>query len=233
MIILPNQFFGIGDVIFTQTLVRRIAASHGEGTKIVWGVLNHFVDGLNRAYPDITFVDYRKIPIDYERRDDYYINLPEYGECRVLPIRWACENLKLPYDECMSAKYQMYGMDYQDWRQDAIWKQDIDRCVFNTVHEKYTLVNRTFGSDGKMQVNIPKQENEIELTNLAGFSLFDWANIIKDANDIHTVNTSIIYLLELLDLRAKEVHLYQRPIKGQTFENIRYLLKRNKYIFHG
>lgn len=93
----------------------------------------------------------------------------------------------------------------------------------------------------KNKIKLPKFENEIKLESIYLqrarqekhiCSLFDWATVIQKAAAIHTVNTSIIYLLEMLELEAPEVHLYQRTIKGQTFDNIKYILKRHKYVFH-
>jgi len=234
MTIIPNQFFGIGDVIFCQTLVRTIA----DGRPIIWPVLPHFVEGLNRAYPDIKFVDYRRMQIDFERKDQYEFEHPEIGRCTVLPLRWADYIMKVPYNDCMKAKYMLYGMDFEIWRDCAMWvryddkEQELMKQTGSIYHETHDFVNTTFGSDCKMNIQIPRFSVPVYLEVKAGFSLFDWAAIVQKSREIHTVNTSIIYLLEMTDLRAPEIHLYQRGIAGQTFDNIKYILKRHKYIFH-
>lgn len=237
MKIIVNQPWGLGDVVFCQTLAQKIA----EGREIIWPVMSHFVEGLNRAYPRITFVDMKSAGIDFDRRDQYEILHPSFGLCTVLPFRWAVENMKLPYKDCMKSKYLMYGMDFEIWRGDARWKRDMshegllydDRTIIAFASNgggNYTFSNDIFGSECKMKVPIPECGVKMEV--LPHSSLFDWASIIQDAAAIHTVSTSIIYLLEMLDLRAPEVHLYNRPIKGQGFDNIDYLLKRHKYVFH-
>lgn len=235
--IIPNQFFGIGDIIFTQTLVHRIAQSHGADTRIIWPCMPQFLDGLTRAYPRVTFVDYRKFQIDYDRKDDYYFEHPVHGRCRVLPLRWADAILKWDYNRCMSAKYALYGMDFDMWREEAVWVRDetweglLYKQAMDGKERQYTFGNGMFGSDNKLTVPIPLCD--VSMGIISRYSLFDWAAIIENATEIHTVNTSIIYILECLDIKAPEVHLYQRSIKGQTFDNIKYLLKRHKYIFHG
>lgn len=236
MVVVPNQPFGIGDVIFCQTLVRRIA----NGNKIVWAVLPQFVEGLNRAYPDIEFIDSTTAGFDYERKDQFTAIHPYYGEYTQLPLRWADQILKVPYNDCMKAKYQLYGMDFEDWRECAMWERHYgsENLLYDemTLHVlasgggPYSFGNNLFGSDCNLSVKIPKCDVNLEVSPMK--SLFDWASIIQDASEIHTVNTSIIYLLEMLELRAKEVHLYQRSVNGQTFETIDYILKRHKYIFH-
>lgn len=235
MTIIPNQFFGLGDIIFTQQLAKVIA----DGRTILWPVFPQFVEGLNRAYPDVKFIDWKQLPIDYNRTGQYETDLAGIGPCTILPFRFACDMLQLPYDECMRAKYKLYGLDFEIWRDGADWRRD-------SMHEahlytqlapiddsSYVLVNDTFGSDCKLSIIMPfVKKEEIFMEVLPTYSLFDWGGIIEEATAIHTVNTSIIYLLEMLELKAPEVHLYQRSIPGQSFSNIDYILKRHKYVFH-
>ncbi len=235
MNIVVNQWFGYGDCIYIQTLVRKIA----DGRPIIWPVMSHFIDGLSRGYPDIQWVDYKTFPINLDSKEQYEINIPKYGLCTVLPIRFADYLLKVPYDECMAAKFKMYGIDYNTWIEDAMWERDYKKeeelqNMFPPYY-KYRLINDIFGSESKHSVSISDnlEMGNIRMNTVPGFSLFDWAKIIENANEIHVVNSSIIYLLEQLELKAPEVHLYQRSIPGQTFSNISYLLKKHKYIFHG
>jgi len=240
--VIPNQYFGIGDIIFTKTLVRRIA----NGNRIIWPVLPHFVEGLNRAYPDITFVNFEQIPINYERREQYTTTLKEYGDCTVLPIRFANNILNVPYTECMSSKYALYGMDWREWKEDAMWVRDIDKECELQVRllnittgatpkdpiycDSFSLINRFFRSDMSGCADIPHRG--VELCNIDGYSLFDWAMIMQLADSIHTVSTSIIYMLELLKLKSKEVNLYVRKPDEVDFRNIDYILQKHKYVKH-
>jgi len=143
--------------------------------------------------------------------------------------------MKVGYTGWMSSKYAMYGMDCQDWKEQAMWRTTTEKRsgLFQQLirHMPYTFCNRIFGSDCSFSVKMP--DCDISMTIIDGYSLFDWATILQNASAIHTVNTSIIYLLEMLDLKAPEVHLYQRSIPGQTFAGIDYLLTKHKYIFHG
>ncbi len=229
MITIPLQFFGIGDVIFTQTLVSEMSAGTN---KILWPVESQFVEGLNRAYPYITFVDKRLVNIDHNKKDDYIIN-----GARVLPLRWADTNLNLPFSACMKAKYMYYQKDWTQWREKAPWM----RCTSNELAlfdllglkpgDEYTLINRTYGSDSKLKVDIPVEG--IEMRTIESFSLFDWATVLEHATEIHTVSTSIIYILEMLPrLKAKEIHLYARKPHEIDFRNIDYILSVHKYVFH-
>lgn len=229
MTICPIQWFGLGDVVFEQTVVRKIA---GPDNAILWPVHPKFVEGLNRAYPDIAFVDYTKFNIDYNRRDDY-----TQDGIRYLPLRFADQLMNLPYSCCMSAKYQYYGMDYKSWRHQAVWIRDRkkENELYSLVvnHSEYNLVNTYFGSDSQLQVSVGINNGlpNVEMKTIEGFSLFDWAKIIENASNIAVVNSSIMFLLELLELKAKEIHLFARKPIENDFKNVDYLFTKD-YILH-
>lgn len=232
MIIVPIQYFGLGDIIFEQTLVRKIA----NGSAILWPVAPQFKDGLQQAYPDITFADRTKMDIDYNRQDDYVQN-----DMRCLPFRWADAILQVPYTQCMSSKYQLYNQDYRTWKEQAMWHRDSDKedelfKSFGCDKGEYVFTNVFFGSESQLRISVPMQESWnlplIEMRTIPRFSLFDWAKVLENANEIHTVSTSILFLLEMLDLKAKEVHLYCRKPIEHNFDNIEYLLERHNYKLH-
>jgi hypothetical protein len=228
MTIVPLQYFGIGDVIFTQTLVSTIA----QGDKILWPVLPHFVEGLNRAYPDITFMDYRHVNVNYNCKSDI-----EIGETRLLPIRWADSLMKVPYDQCMRAKYDLYGLDWQQWKNKAAWQNDVKRQMELVQHlgldltEPFCLVNNTFGSESRHKVSIMQKSGikHVVMSTIEGFSLFDWTGIMQYATEIHTVSSSIIYLLEMMELKAKEIHIYKREPIEKNHDNYSYILQKHNY----
>jgi len=231
MTVLPLQFFGIGDVIFSMTLIKRIS----NGNPIVWGVMPHFVEGLNRAYPNVTFVDWNKLGIDYNTKQHKEIYHAEYGKCVIIPIRWADSIMKVGYEQWMRSKYDMYGMDYRDWKEHAMWVRDEakENELSKLVGNSDTFVNDMFGSDCKLKSNVPTFPNATKMRVIDGYSLFDWAGVMQKAKHIHSVNTSIIYLLDQLELNATDVHLYQRAIKSQTHKGVDYLINKHNYIYHG
>lgn len=239
MIIAPLQYFGTGDIHFCQTIANKWV---DEGYEVVWGALPHFVDGLNRAFPRVKFVDYRTLPIDYNRMDEHDSN-----GYRVIPLRWSVELMGVPYKDCMKSKYMLFDMDWQDWRKGAMWQRDEvkEMNLANIALRKYfagteianapyNLINDTFGSElkNKVRIDVINGLPNIYMSAIEGYSLFDWSLLIENATEIHTVSTSIIYILEMLDLKVPEIHLYNRPIAGQGFDNIDYILQKHKYIFH-
>lgn len=227
MTVIPNQYFGKGDVIFVQSLVKHVA----NGNKVLWPVMAQFVEGLNRAYPHITFIDVNGCGFDLTRQEQYEVTHPVYGECIVLPIRFAGDMLKLLYNEVMAAKYQMYGLDWREWRNNAMWQRDKkkEKALRKVVGKGDIVINRFFRSDSSGCAQIDAKG--IEMSTIEGFSLFDWCGILEEAKEIHTVSTSIIYLLEMLPITS-EIHLYKRIPDEHDFKNVEYLLQRHKYILH-
>lgn len=229
MNVVVNQFAGLGDVVFSMTLVKRIA----NGNPIIWPVLKQFVEGLTRAYPDVKFVDFTKFPINYESKEHYVTNVPNYGECTILPIRWADAILKVPYTDCMKSKYMSYGMEWKEWKEQAMWTRSPvhEQALFEDLKlpESYNLINRFFRSDmsGCAKIDV----HGMEMCNIAPYSLFDWVGVMERATEIHTVSTSIIYMLEMLDLKCP-IHLYPRKPDEVDFRNVDYILQRHNYIKH-
>ena len=59
----------------------------------------------------------------------------------------------------------------------------------------------------------------------------DWGRVIENASAMHTVGTSINYIIELLPTKARQIHLYPRIPQEKNFDNYDYLLSKD-YIFH-
>jgi len=229
MTIYPLQFFGVGDCIFTQTLINAIA----NGSPIIWGVMSQFVEGLNRAYPNVQWVDYKTLDIDFERKEDVII-----GDKHIIPIRFADQMMQAPYSTCMAMKYKMYSLDWKVWRQDAMWQRDTAKeTELQTVlgiadGERYNLINKHFRSNntGAADIDVNNGLRNVYMHTLEGFSLFDWYLIIQNAVEIHTVNTAILYILELMDI-SMPIHLYKRLPDETDFKNTEYLFTK-PYILH-
>lgn len=229
MKIIINQFFGIGDIIFCQNIAKRFIEM---GHTVTWPVLPNFLEGLQRAYPAVTFVDMYTLNMDYERKDEH-----DWNGYRVVPLRFSDSLLNLPYDQCMASKYKLFGWDYNDWKDGAEWKRDQDEMNiiddlshdlgFNLRDGGYVLLNENYQSDlkGRKQIDASKFSSIVYMNRYDGYSMFDWAKVIQNAAEIHTVSTSLFYMLELLPL-TQPIHLYPRP-NDPTFSHIKYLFTKD------
>jgi hypothetical protein len=224
-----NQFFGIGDILFIEPIMRKYFK---EGNKIILPVLNKFLD-LQPYFPYINFIDKEEYEIDYEE-----IKIIKKEDTIILPMRWSREFFNSPLNDTMLNKYKMVGMDLNEFR-DLTWlrhrsKEDELMNLLNIKEgDEYNLINMNYHTfiDGKVDIKIDNNIRNIEMRTIEGFTLLDWTRVIEEAKNIHTVNTSILFLLECLDLNADEIHLYSRNVDGRDFDQTNYLWSK-KYITH-
>lgn len=215
------QPHGIGDIIFAQTLVRSLG-----DYDITWPILPQFVDDLKRAYPDINFIPDKSSPVPLNYRNKSVVN----GYSTV-PIRFSDTIQRVPYSQVMRAKYDMYGMDFTNWKKLASWQRDYkkENELFNLLNlpKNYTLVNKTYMSDMSRKSDIDIEG--IELRQIEGFSLFDWALVLEKAKEIHTVSTSLLFVLDLLE--TGPVHVYLRQPIEHNHSNYDYIFTDHKFIY--
>lgn len=229
-IVVINQPFGLGDFLFCIPIARDYIK---EGYKVIWPVVPQY-QNIGKHFPDITFINKDNLKIDIERKDEYELN-----GMRVIPLRWSYELIKVPFRDCMKSKYMMFGKDWKRWRE-STWVRDTekeDELFYKVLglHDgaEYNLVNNMFRSDasGKALVNVVNGYKNIPLRNIEGFTLLDWGKVLENAMNIYTVSTSINYIIELLDLKAKEIHLYCRKPDERNFNNIDYIFTK-EYKLH-
>lgn len=228
---LVGQFRGLGDILFLIPLVRALME---EGNIVMWPIVSEYMS-IAKHFPDIPFVNKDKFPLlPYESRQ---IVDTIYG--RWLPYRFAIEIMGRGMKDCMRAKYELYGHNHEMWRS-LVWKRDWDaerrlERVLNLPSE-YVLVNPYFGEASRcMQIRPDIKTNLpiITMKTIEGFSLIDWCGIIERASEIHTANTSLNYLIELMSIDAP-VYVYQRGLWGETaFEHTRDLWRNECWRFVG
>lgn len=213
------QPHGLGDIIFSQTLVRSF------GCDIVWAVLPKFIPDLKRAYPDIDWIPDSDSPVNLltKTKDDQ-------NGYRVCPIRWSDQIMRVQYRHVMRAKYDMYKQDFRKWKDRAMWNRDKvkEEKLFELLKlpEDYILKNVTFLSNQSKKIEIGI--NGIEIREIEGFSLFDWAKVFENAKEIHTVSTSILFILDMLN--TCPVYVYKRSTE-LNHRNYDYLFTDNKFIY--
>jgi hypothetical protein len=225
------QPFGIGDCIWSQTIAHRFMKA---GYNIIWPVLPQFVEGLQRAYPDITWLNaYDQKKVDLNTKVQKVID----GILHV-PIRWSVDIMGVPYSQCMSSKYDMYGWDWRIWKDHAMWKRDEakEKALFYDVlklkdGDEFILTNKYYRSDLSGIAPIPVfEEKTVEMKRFMAYSIFDWAFTLERAKEIHVVSSAILYMLEMLELK-QPIHLYTRLPEESDFRNVEFLFSK-RYHTH-
>ena len=225
------QSYGIGDIIFCQSLANDFIK---QGYKVLWGVEPHFLS-IQKNFPNVIFVDKNIMRIDYNRRD-----VQETGNMIIYPLRWTDSICEVPYKHCMKSKYIYFGKAWQNWRnievvRDTKKENELYYDILKlTDGEEYNLVWDNFGSHNQFKTNIVLNNGlkTINVSIINGFSILDWSKVVENATNIHAVSSSNIYLFELLNIKADEINLYiRRPIE-YNHENYSYILEKHKYNLH-
>lgn len=227
-----NQFLGLGDILFLVPLIRHWMSL---GHDVIWPIADEYFD-IKRHFPDIQFCkksDWKGVKYDHPGE---YMHKWQYGMYQVKPLRW---NRAVKLEDAMPTKYTMYGQDFNMWRK-LYWEADIEReqalSVLLQTEKEYALIFQEFGNvtDGGAAhkiIDIPDGMQKVYVSKLDGYSLLDWSGVIQNATIIHAVSSSCLYLFEMLNLKAKEVHLYSRKAGHKDFEMVKPILTKN-YILH-
>lgn len=209
---------GLGDIIYCMRLIE----SFMDRYDVTWPVMPEWLDGLRRAYPDISWLDVRDSPVPITHKRDSIVN-----GYRALPIRWSDTIQKVPYAKVMRAKYDIYRKNYLSWK--AKWvrdevKEDALMGKLGIKSGEYVLKNVHF-SQGEIKI----EKYGVMMREIPGFSLFDWAKVIEGAKEIHTVSTSVLFLIA--QLKTGPVYVYLRD-GDKDHRNYAYLFKGDgRFIF--
>lgn len=200
-----GQFASLGDILWLVPLVR---ALNDEGNETIWPVNPEYLS-LRKHFPDLNFIDKNLYNLPYESRNRI---MTPYGQW--LPYRYASENMGRTLRDCMESKYSIYGHSWKIFRS-LHWERDrkAEQSLYDKLIDKkpYIIVNRYYGAQGQFQITpeLPLGANVIEMKPIEGFTMLDWGMVIENASEIHTANTSILYMLEQMRLDMP-IHLYSR-----------------------
>lgn len=222
-----NQYFGIGDILFIEPIMRRYFLN---GYDVVLPVLDKYYD-CRVHFPYIEFVKQNELNIDYERQD-----VVKTADSIIYPVRWSREYFNSPLNDTMRNKYRMFEMDLEEWRR-LKWLRfrDKEHALFNEfmqpLPERFNLINGNWHSfnNGYEYIEVENGLPNIRMDFIDGFTLLDWAGVIEKAETIHTVNTSLLYMLETLNV-TDQLHIYTRN-NGRDFQQTQYL-RSKKYQLH-
>jgi len=218
-----NQYAGIGDILFVEPIMRQYFQN---GHPIILPVLKQFLN-LQQYFPYIKFIDMDLLDIDYNEK-----KIIETEDSIIIPLR---------FSSLMTNKYKMVNMDFNKWRT-LTWlrhrykEENLKKILGIKTGDKYNLINENFSSIYpffKTNITLKNKYKNIKMCAIEGYNLLDWSGVIETATTIHTVNTSIMYLLETLELSTTDIHVYSRKgEEGHDFKKINYLfnLKYTKHI---
>jgi len=124
----------------------------------------------------------------------------------------------------MTEKYRVAGVDWEDWAdylkydRDLNTEKELKEFLGINDGDKYILYNQYYGLNQihkGVKKGLPENYEgklvELKIYNEA--TIFDWCSILENAEEIHTVDTSILYVIETLDLPNTKLVTHPRHYK--------------------
>lgn len=225
-----NQSKGLGDIIFCEPIARMY---HEDGYKVVWPVESQFCN-INKHFPYITFVDKKLVTINYDHAD-----FTNSDTTLIVPLRLAELIMQVPYNRNMASKYMLYDLPVETWRTTS-WSRDTQaeeelfyEILQLSLNEPYNLVSEKYTSDGSMSFGIAPNNGRrnVFVEPISNYTLIDWSMVIENASAIYTVGSAINYIIEKLEPKTQEYHLFPRKPIEKDCQNYDYLFQK-PYTMH-
>lgn len=227
--VVVNQFFGLGDILFIEPIYRYLHKDLG------LEVIAPVQDGYIWIQDHIDYVSFKKqseFKMDYERFDCGLLKVDNViiDDTLYLPIRFSDQifrDLK-PHDSSavrywMTDKYRVINLDPGEWtkikfKRNIKKEEELKKIIVGDVKEYdfcnlfyQNTMNINIGIEKFIQTDVPL----IKMRTVDGFSMVDWSLIIEGARKIHTVSTSLLYMIQSIYQEGKDYHIYTRlPERG-------------------
>jgi len=215
MRIVINQPAMLGDLLFIEPIVRHLT---NQGNTVVWPVKDQYA-WLNDYMP-YNIIKQSQYNIDYE-------DIVMRPDC--IPLRFSTPLFRGTdphsgafHEHFMLDKYRLLDLPLDLWKT-LTWKRNNEKefQLFDQLGLQegfeYTLVNMYFKDIYEPQPDMASviwPNNTVFMKPIPGFTLLDWTKVILQASAIHTVETSLIYMIEALNVNS-ELHMYCRwPYDG-------------------
>lgn len=230
--VIINQYFALGDILFIEPIYRYY---HNRGFKVIAPILPEYL-WIQEYIPYVEFHDKNKYPYSYET-----VEQKEDGRLH-LPLRFAHPLLRgydLHYGDdrlhWMPDKYEFLGFPVEMWKTLKFARnKEREKKLFESLNlpAKYNFVNNTFGGSFE-KINITNVDSlpSVFMSKIEGFTLLDWGMVIENAENIYTVETSVVYYIESLETKAAKFELYPRFPFLDNCEYMRLTLG-DKWIYH-
>jgi len=227
------QPIGLGDILFVQGIVEHLIKNgyevHFPVHKFYFSLVKEYIVKNNLIWHN----ENGKYPLSEHYGKEQEASV---GEDIYLPLTFAdCYSRTQP----MISKYFYMNIPVDDWRKgfDVQRKLDKEKELIKKYNLKgrYIIVNKQFNMPElkkKREINIEsnlhihEMSYEEDLKN--GFTLFDWIGALENAEEVHTVGTSVSYLVDKYCINNK-IYCYERRLPGQdrTYHEEIHLVHRN------
>jgi hypothetical protein len=219
----------LGDIIFVMAIAQKYKNS---GFTVFFPVDDVYLGkaSIQKSFPGIKFVPMSGFKL-----------LTDYGDCCIHEDEHKIVINLLntsKYKKHMEKKYLRLYLPVDFWRnvrieRDTNAENALLKILKISEGEKFNLINEYYSNKKSisMEVKIDNNYRNVYLKNIEGYSLFDWIGVIERAESIHSVHTSIQYIIDILENTTKELHIYPRSELYEPHSFYDYLFFK-KYQYH-
>jgi len=247
--VLINQPVGLGDIIYCQPIADWFIQ---QGYEVYWPVKNVYLEQVRTYMPKDHLhwvAESDNFPLKEYYEQDYpdKVATPDMQQY-YLPLTHSYRHH--PSCSVMMSKYYFASVPLVDWREHLIIQRNKEReqRLIDTYHltGNFIIVNDLYGTwpDSKHAwMNWKKYEDldrfdaplvhqmDPQVDHAHGFTLFDWIGAFQKAQSIHTVNTSVSYLVDAFSHRP--MYMYERKTDPQLtyYFNTSHVARNPKWTF--
>lgn len=221
---LIRQPAGLGDIFYCLKIADDLISKDYD---VVWPVLPEFIYLKDRLVydPRLTICSMND---NFIRRELFMHRSKELiyaTDFMYLPLQDASHVISAP--TIMDSKYFMAGITSENWQEHFNFKRDMDKeqHLFRDIlkldeNSKYVFVNRNYASPPNMlrylkEMKYSKDIRIVEMSFVDGMLPFDWSLVLENAAEIHTVGTSLTFIIEKLNVTDK-LFVYRRQNQDES-----------------
>lgn len=212
-----KQQGGLGDILFAQKIAHSFKNS---GYQVMWPVFDSFAD----ISKNIPYFQIYGISEDFPYKEEFLkvkdgdktIHHIEELDLYIVPIDSSGDG-----EDIMRTKYRLVNLDCNDWQDYLRFERNHEKeqKLFYDVlglrdDEPYTFTMKYIGSQPHHTTHIDlKFETDNRIVYLDfydGYNLFDWCKVLENADEIYIEGSAIMYIAEVLNLKAKKLVLFSR-----------------------
>ena len=215
-----NQPAGIGDIFFSMKIAKHMAEQRYE---VIWPVIPNFL--YLKDYIIEKNINFISINDTYDWQE-YFENPQERNILSTndntsiyIPLKYA--DIEFPNVTLMKSKYSLVDIQWEDWADYFNIKRNKERenhLYYDILrlkdNQKFNLINKYYGSPPKSSIKKEVASNSynsfdnVESVYIPGTNIFDWCKVIEESQAIFSVDTSLQYITEKLNLKYAKDHLY-------------------------
>lgn len=212
-----NQPAGLGDILFCQKIGKLLDYNVIWPTSPQYDYISSYIPSEIKHVPYSSLSDGIKTIFNSSEYNITNINI-DGEEYVYIPLTHS--HISFPNTSVMESKYKFLNIDYDNWGEyfdiirDSIRENTLINHLNIDLKSDYNLINLNFGTYPEFvkynkHVKIENEYKNISMDFLGFDRLFDWIPIIENAQEIHTVNTSLVYIIEKLNIKGK-LFMYNR-----------------------